>query len=415
MSNPLFVGIDIALDNNRVCLLDQQGQPVGKRFSVTNSRRGSQVLVQRLAETLSQGAYDSLRIAAEATNWYWFPLFQSLAQAPSLKPWPVTLYALNPRLVATYKQTYSDRDKTDDIDAFAVADRLKLGRDLPAPFMAEPPLLALRMLTRYRYHLIRTLVREKNYYLSVLYLKASAYRPGHPFADVFGLTSQALLGEFATMDEIAAQSVEELAELIQTKSKGQIHDSQDKARELQGVAQDCYALAPALQPAVNHVLNWNAEHIRFLQRQLNHIDRAIAEEMTQHPQTLDTIPGIGAVYAAGLIAEIGDLARFDYDEARVANFAGLKWSKRQSGQFEAEDTPLTRAGNHYLRYYFCEAANAVRMHDAEYAAYYDCKFKEVPKHQHKRAIVLTARKLVRLVVRLLTTNERYRPRRSSSA
>jgi transposase len=271
------------------------------------------------------------------------------------------------------------------------------------------------MLTRYRYHLVRTLVREKNYYLSVLYLKASAYRPGQPFADVFGMTSQAILDEFATMDEIAAQSLEELAELIESKSKGQIHDSQDKARALRAVAQDSYALAPALQQSVNHVLDWNGEHIRFLQRQFNRIERAIAEEMTQHPQTLDTIPGIGAVYAAGLIAEIGDLARFAYDERKVANFAGLKWGKHQSGQFQAEDTPLTRAGNHDLRYYFCEAANAVRMHDAEYAAYYDHKFKEVRKHQHKRAVVLTARKLVRLVVRLLTTNERYRPRRPDPA
>lgn len=51
------------------------------------------------------------------------------------------------------------------------------------------------------------------------------------------------------------------------------------------------------------------------------------------------------------------------------------------------------------------------MRDAEYAAYYDRKYHEVPKHQHKRAITLTARKLVRLVVRLLTTNQPYRPRR----
>ena len=68
--------------------------------------------------------------------------------------------------------------------------------------------------------------------------------------------------------------------------------------------------------------------------------------------------------------------------------------------------------NRYLRYYFCEAANAVRMHDPDYKAYYDRKYHEVRKHQHKRAIVLTARKLVRLVVRLLTTNQPYRPRRT---
>jgi hypothetical protein len=55
------------------------------------------------------------------------------------------------------------------------------------------------------------------------------------------------------------------------------------------------------------------------------------------------------------------------------------------------------------------------MHDVSYAAYYEKKYNEVPKHKHKRAITLTARKLVRLVVRLLTTNEPYQVRRQAEA
>ena len=44
-------------------------------------------------------------------------------------------------------------------------------------------------------------------------------------------------------------------------------------------------------------------------------------------------------------------------------------------------------------------------------AYYWRKYQEVSKYQHKRALVLTARKLVRLVHALLTKNEPYvRPR-----
>lgn len=54
------------------------------------------------------------------------------------------------------------------------------------------------------------------------------------------------------------------------------------------------------------------------------------------------------------------------------------------------------------------------MHDAEYQAFYQKKYNEVRSHQHKRAIVLTARKLVRLVVRLLTTNEPFRARQLPS-
>jgi len=49
------------------------------------------------------------------------------------------------------------------------------------------------------------------------------------------------------------------------------------------------------------------------------------------------------------------------------------------------------------------------MHDAELKRYYQSKFKEVPKHQHKRALALTARKLVRLVYSLLSNNQLYIP------
>ena len=55
------------------------------------------------------------------------------------------------------------------------------------------------------------------------------------------------------------------------------------------------------------------------------------------------------------------------------------------------------------------------MHDVSYAAYYEKKYNEVPKHKHKRAVTMTARKLVRLVVRLLTTNEPYQARRQREA
>ena len=40
-------------------------------------------------------------------------------------------------------------------------------------------------------------------------------------------------------------------------------------------------------------------------------------------------------------------------------------------------------------------------------SYYSKKYREVPKHQHKRALVLTARKLVRLIDALLRNNQIY--------
>jgi hypothetical protein len=46
----------------------------------------------------------------------------------------------------------------------------------------------------------------------------------------------------------------------------------------------------------------------------------------------------------------------------------------------------------------------------EYADFYARKYREASKHKHKRALVLTARKSVGLVVGLLHRHEAYRPR-----
>ena len=216
------------------------------------------------------------------------------------------------------------------------------------------------------------------------------------------------------MEEVVAMPFDDLVEWLDVKGRRQFADPERNARRLQQVAESSYPLPEAWLETVNITLSLSLRHLKTLEQLLKRTDTAIEAQMEAYPNSLTTIPGIGPVFAAGLIAEIGDLARFDYDQAKVASFAGLKWKRNQSASFEAEETPRKRSGNAFLRYYLCEAAQLVRMRDAEYGAYYQKKYDEVPKHKHKRALTLTARKLVRLVVRLLTTNEPYRARRVNS-
>ena len=147
---------------------------------------------------------------------------------------------------------------------------------------------------------------------------------------------------------------------------------------------------------------------RGLKVSLKDISRTIADQMNAFPNTLTSVPGIGPVFSAGIMAELGDIRRFPDDDA-IAKMAGLVWPQHQSGAFDAQDRRLLRSANTYLRYYLVESANALRMHDATYRAYYESKYAEVSKHKHKRAIVLTARKLVRLVFALLSKGQLYRP------
>ena len=96
----------------------------------------------------------------------------------------------------------------------------------------------------------------------------------------------------------------------------------------------------------------------------------------------------------------------------------MAWRKSQSGDFEADETPIIRSSNVHLRYYLVEAANSVKNNEPFYKEYYQKKYAEVTKHQavhavtverseHKRALVLTARKLVRLIYALLIRGEIY--------
>ena len=96
-------------------------------------------------------------------------------------------------------------------------------------------------------------------------------------------------------------------------------------------------------------------------------------------------------------------------EDAIAKFAGLWWPENASGQFEAEERPLSKRGNDYLRYFTLLAADRMRLFIPSYARFYQTKYKQATKHHHKRALVLTGRKALGLFVGLLLHQEMYQP------
>ena len=57
------------------------------------------------------------------------------------------------------------------------------------------------------------------------------------------------------------------------------------------------------------------ENIRFFEKQIAAIDKAIARELAAFPGStgLAFRPGLGPVFVAGIIAEVRDINRFDTD------------------------------------------------------------------------------------------------------
>ena len=402
-----YVGLDVSQDDASVCFLLSDGKEPIPAWTIPNTQPGADALATRLAQLAQTYQIDQLRIGMEATGLLWWHLACALKDAPALAAFAPRIYALNPHLITTFRKNFGALPKTDCADAFLIAERLRFGRQLPSPFQLDARYAPLQRLTRFRCHLAQNLAREKSYFLSFLFLTFSTYGQIAPFGDPFGATSSAVLDEFTT-EELAQQGLEELAAYLEAKGRGRFADPDALAATLQRAARDSYRLDKVLQQPLRLVLGTTLATIRTLQGQFKTLDKTIAQELAAIPQTLASVPGLGPVWTAGLIAELGDISRFD-DEAAIAQFAGLTWEAKESGNFQAEDTALSKRGNSYLRYYLVEAANSVRIHCPEYAHYYAAKYAETPKHAHQRALILTARKLVRLIDVLLRDGKRYLP------
>ena len=400
-----IVGLDVGSDTVSVCVLDAIGQELCRRHEIANNAVGAEALVTTLAELAAQRQLEGYRIGVEASGMYWWPLAVHLSTAAALATSQV--FALNPKLVKDFRSSVNSGIKTDRHDAHLIAEWVRFGRRLPAPFAVDWRYEPLRRMTRLRLHLAENLAREKNYFLTMLFLPFSGFGPAHAFGDPFSPTSWALLEDFTTED-LARTPIDTLVAYLQEHGRHAFVDPEATAAKLQRAAKDSYRLHQALHDPLRLVLSTTRATITTLQHQLKMVDRTIAHELAGIPQTVSSIPGLGPVWTAALVAEIGMITRFT-DEAALAQYAGLTWTVHESGHFQAEDTRLTKQGNQYLRYALIEAANSVREHCPEYRVYYEAKYAQSPKHAHQRALVLTARKLVRLVDALLRTGIPYQP------
>ena len=406
----LYAGIDVSSNDFKVRILDQAGNETAKRFQAANDHPGMESLARHLHQACVEHKDDHLVIGIEATSVYSWHLQMSLAEEPSLVLMHPQIYSFNPKVVSNFKKAYVDLPKNDWVDAWVIADRLRFGR-LPEGSQVDFRYLPLQRLTRFRYHIVQDLSREKNHFLTNLFLKFSTLAQGDVFSDTFGATSESIILEFFSPEDVVARPLEELIDILVEKGKGHFDDPAATAKALKDAASKAHRLRRNLLEPVNYILGSSSAIIRFLEKELKNIDKVIESELRNFPNTLQSIQGLGPVCSAGIIAEIGDIHRFP-NESKLAKFCGITWREHQSGDFSAEDTPLTKTGNVYLRYYFIMAADSVRRWELEFKEYYSRKYKESKTHHHRRARVLTARKLIRVVDALLRSNQIYLPKGS---
>ena len=376
-------------------------------FSVENNLGGAKTLTERIISALASQGLTDVVIGMEATSIYGETLVYALREDGALGQFHKKIHVLNPKLVAQFKESYPELPKNDPVDAFVIADKLRFGRITKEVYMDDYRFQSLQMLTRARFFAVQNLTREKQRFANYLFLKCSGLAQDDNIPNT-SATTIALMEHFETPDQLANTSLEELTSFIIKAGRGRFADPEATAKAVQSAAKASYRLPKTVNDSVNQAMAVSISAMRALETQIKDLDKAIERQVAVIPNTLTSVPGIGKVYSAGMLAEIGDINRFQ-SHASVAKYAGLVWKQHQSGQFEAQDTRLIKSGNRFLRYYLLEAANSVRRCDSEFKRFYNLKYREVHKFQHKRALALTARKLVRLVFRLLKDNRLYIP------
>lgn len=404
----LFLGIDTASKENHFALVDSEGQYLIKDFRLANSLPGAEELVKKLLDLHLQIPFEELTIGTEATNFYDWHLLEYLAQSTLKEQVRMTFYRLNARLLHNFKKSYPYKGKDDRQDSRMIAERLRIG-NLKEPYTPCNAFMPLQRLTRFRLHVVETLVKETAVFLQNLSLKFSSFQTLKPFSNPLGKTSTAAILEFKSSEDLIQTPLPELVSFLMKQGKNRFPDAQKVAATLKQVARESYRLRPELGPTIDLILSTIYNNIQALRKSLKEIDQAIEEAFQAFPCTLSSIPGFGPVFSAGILAEIQNIHRFPA-HPQLAQFAGITWSRYESGNFKAEETHLVKQGNKYLRYYLIEAANSVRVHAPEFQSFYQRKFNEVTKHCHKRALVLTARKLIRLVHALLRDGRLYQSR-----
>jgi len=96
------------------------------------------------------------------------------------------------------------------------------------------------------------------------------------------------------------------------------------------------------------------DHIAYLQTQIEAARHQVETHIESHPlleqqtRLLQSIPGIGAVTAAVILAEIGDFSHFG-SARQVAAFAGLVPRIRESGSSVRGQPRLSKVGSPRLR------------------------------------------------------------------
>ena len=388
-----IVGIDIGKNHHEASIVSPEGKQIGRSLRFATTHKGADSLMSFIFKNIGNSP---CVFGMEATGHYWYPIYSFL------KAKGYTIYVINPIQSDSLRKMYIRQTKNDSIDSFLIAEVIRFGQ-FGTTSMADENILAMRQLCRYRDSVISSRTEIKLRIGTIMEQIFPEYEK--QFSSLWLSTSMGILEKYLTPENIENAPIDELFEIIKDKSHNKL--TMKKAISIREAAADTFGIKIA-QDAFSFQLKQLIDRMNFLDKQIEALDCQILEYYEKFDCYLHTIPGIGMIAAATILAEIGDINRFKSSSALVA-FAGIDPTVRQSGEFSSTHNHMSKRGSPYLRHAIFLAATTCSFHNSPLNAYYKKK-RDQGKH-HLTATGAVARKLTTVIYAVFRDSNPYEPKK----
>ena len=388
-----IIGIDIGKNHHEASIVSPEGKQIGRSLRFATTHKGADSLMSFIFKNIGNSP---CVFGMEATGHYWYPIYSFL------KAKGYTIYVINPIQSDSLRKMYIRQTKNDSIDSFLIAEVIRFGQ-FGTTSMADENILAMRQLCRYRDSVISSRTEIKLRIGTIMEQIFPEYEK--QFSSLWVSTSMGILEKYLTPENIENAPIDELFEIIKDKSHNRL--TRAKAISIKEAAADTFGIKIA-QDAFSFQLKQLIDRMNFLDKQIEALDIEIMKYYEQFDCYLHTIPGIGIIGAATILAEIGDISRFKNSSALVA-FAGIDPTVRQSGEFNSTHNHMSKRGSPYLRHAIFLAATTCSFHNSPLNAYYKKK-RDQGKH-HLTATGAVARKLTTVIYAVLRDSKPYEPKK----
>lgn len=391
----IYVGVDIAKADHCLAAIDEFGKVVLKPMTISHNAEGFRQLAHQLTRL---GGPETVTIGMEATGHYWVLLTEELVRLG----W--TPQVFNPILSADAGRTSVRGRKTDEDDALAIAKVLRDG-DFNPVRLPDAIMANLKRQCRYRQLAVEQAANLKKRLLGCLDLVFPEFAA--LFSDPHGTTARAILNKAPSARLLSSYTAKSFTAMVRKASHGRLGLERIQAVI---VAAKSSIAATRIDTATEMAIRMTVQEIDLLTEQVAAYDAEIEKVNPAGKDLLMTIPGIGPVLSAVILAEIGSIDRFVEKKKKGASssgvhrllaFAGLDPRIRESGSWTGK-VRMSKRGSKTLRTAIWRAAFIAR-NDAAFSDLWQ-RHRTTMKQPAKVALSHIARKMVQAIYGVLRYN-----------